>query len=63
MNESSKPKLGLLDPIPEPWKYPKRSSKRFRDVSVDENLNALNNEGHNVVTEDFSDSPFHKKQQ
>lgn len=43
-----------LDPVPKPYKPP-RGGRRYRDIKEEENLEGLNNEGREEVTEDFRD--------
>lgn len=55
-------KSSLLEPTPELWKFPRKRSKRYQNLRTEEqNLSDLNNEGHNEVKEDFSDSPHLNK--
>jgi hypothetical protein len=54
--------MSLLDPAPEPYKFPVSRFKRYKKGFEGENQEALNNEGHEEVTEDFEDSPFADRQ-
>jgi len=57
-----KKKISLLEPIPELWKCPRRRNKRYQNLrSEEQNFEALNNEGHNLITEGFEDSPYLNK--
>lgn len=52
--------MNILDPLPERYVPPSERSKKFRKGFDGENLEALNNDGREEVTEDFSDSPLLK---
>lgn len=47
-----------LDEQPERFIPPTERSKRYRPTFKDENLEDLNNDERELVSEDFEDSPF-----